>query len=249
MHELSLCQAILEHVEAARRRPTGAPRRTCASATSARSSPTRCCSRGRCSREGTELAGCELDDRARAGGRALPRVRRRDDARLAGPGLRHVREPRRRAASAATSSSWPGSTSRRRCADGPLPPPRRRHRARARRPRRTTTTTATSATTAGTPTPGVSRVAVLESILSENDRVADANRRRPRRAAACGRSTSCPRPGAGKTTLLKRTLVALGDERAHRRARGRHRHQPRRRRARRPRRRDLAREHERRLRR
>ena len=58
---------------------------------------------------------------------------------------------------------------------------------------------------------GVSRVAVLESILSENDRVADANR-----AELLGHGVwsvnVMSSPGAGKTTLLKRTLDALRDE-------------------------------------
>jgi hydrogenase nickel incorporation protein HypB len=58
---------------------------------------------------------------------------------------------------------------------------------------------------------GVSRVAVLESILSENDRVADANQ-----AELLGHGVwsvnVMSSPGAGKTTLLKRTLGALGDE-------------------------------------
>ena len=58
---------------------------------------------------------------------------------------------------------------------------------------------------------GVSRVAVLESILSENDRVADANQ-----AELLGHGVwsvnVMSSPGAGKTTLLKRTLDALRDE-------------------------------------
>jgi hydrogenase nickel incorporation protein HypB len=58
---------------------------------------------------------------------------------------------------------------------------------------------------------GVSRVAVLESILSENDRVADANRihLEDHGVRAVNLMSS---PGAGKTTLLKRTLAALGEE-------------------------------------
>ena len=58
---------------------------------------------------------------------------------------------------------------------------------------------------------GVSRVAVLESILSENDRVADANRDdfERNRVRAVNVMSS---PGAGKTALLKRTLVALSDQ-------------------------------------
>jgi hydrogenase nickel incorporation protein HypB len=58
---------------------------------------------------------------------------------------------------------------------------------------------------------GTSRVAVLESILSENDRVADDNR-----AALAGAGVRAVNvmssPGAGKTALLKRTLAALGDQ-------------------------------------
>ncbi|MEO6318093.1 MAG: hydrogenase nickel incorporation protein HypB [Acidimicrobiales bacterium] len=63
----------------------------------------------------------------------------------------------------------------------------------------------------GYPETGVSRVAVLEQILSENDRVADANR-----AALVGGGVWAVNimssPGAGKTALLKRTLVALNEE-------------------------------------
>ncbi|MDP9075244.1 MAG: hydrogenase nickel incorporation protein HypB, partial [Actinomycetota bacterium] len=57
---------------------------------------------------------------------------------------------------------------------------------------------------------GSSRVSVLEDILSENDRVAEANRRD---FAAAGVRTInlMSSPGAGKTTLLKRTLAALGE--------------------------------------
>jgi hydrogenase nickel incorporation protein HypB len=55
------------------------------------------------------------------------------------------------------------------------------------------------------------RVAVLESILSENDRTADANRRAF--AAAGVRAVNLmSSPGAGKTTLLRRTLPALGED-------------------------------------
>jgi hydrogenase nickel incorporation protein HypB len=58
---------------------------------------------------------------------------------------------------------------------------------------------------------GVSRVAVLESILSENDRVAAANLADLR---GCGvwSVNVMSSPGAGKTALLKRTLVALRGE-------------------------------------
>jgi hydrogenase nickel incorporation protein HypB len=58
---------------------------------------------------------------------------------------------------------------------------------------------------------GSARVAVLESILSENDRVADRNRSdlATHGVRAVNLMSS---PGAGKTTLLKRTLVALGEE-------------------------------------
>ncbi len=60
----------------------------------------------------------------------------------------------------------------------------------------------------GYPESGTARVAVLESILSENDRVAAANR-----AALNSRGiwsvNVMSSPGAGKTTLLKRTLVGL----------------------------------------
>ncbi len=58
---------------------------------------------------------------------------------------------------------------------------------------------------------GVERVAVLEQILSENDRLALANRERL--AAAGVRSVNImSSPGAGKTTLLARTLPALVGE-------------------------------------
>lgn len=58
---------------------------------------------------------------------------------------------------------------------------------------------------------GTARVAVLESILAENDRVAAANR-----AALEGHGVRAVNvmssPGAGKTALLKRTLGALHGE-------------------------------------
>ncbi len=61
------------------------------------------------------------------------------------------------------------------------------------------------------PETGLSRVAVLESILCENDRVADANRRL---FAAAGLRVAnlMSSPGAGKTALLRRTIVELGSE-------------------------------------
>jgi hydrogenase nickel incorporation protein HypB len=58
---------------------------------------------------------------------------------------------------------------------------------------------------------GVSRVAVLEKILSENDRVADANRA-SLTAAGVRAVNLMSAPGAGKTTLLRRTIVALGEQ-------------------------------------
>ncbi|HEY5886927.1 MAG TPA: hydrogenase nickel incorporation protein HypB, partial [Acidimicrobiales bacterium] len=58
---------------------------------------------------------------------------------------------------------------------------------------------------------GVSWVAVLEKILSENDRVADANRA-ALRAAGVRTVNLMSGPGAGKTTLLRRTIVALGEQ-------------------------------------
>src|SRR5882762_2318816 len=57
---------------------------------------------------------------------------------------------------------------------------------------------------------GAARVMVLENILSENDRVADENRR-DLRAAGVRTVNLMSSPGAGKTTLLRRTLVALRD--------------------------------------
>ena len=57
---------------------------------------------------------------------------------------------------------------------------------------------------------GSARVAVLEDILSENDRVADANRHDFAHAGV--RTVNLmSSPGAGKTTLLKRTLAGLRD--------------------------------------
>jgi hydrogenase nickel incorporation protein HypB len=57
---------------------------------------------------------------------------------------------------------------------------------------------------------GAARVMVLENILSENDRVADENRR-DLRAAGVVTVNLMSSPGAGKTTLLRRTLVELRD--------------------------------------
>ena len=56
---------------------------------------------------------------------------------------------------------------------------------------------------------GTERVAVLETILAENDRTADENRAD---FAAAGVVTVnlMSSPGAGKTTLLKRTITTLG---------------------------------------
>ncbi|MGI8663553.1 MAG: hydrogenase nickel incorporation protein HypB [Acidimicrobiales bacterium] len=56
---------------------------------------------------------------------------------------------------------------------------------------------------------GTARVAVLESILSENDRVAEANRD-ALVAQGVWAVNVMSSPGAGKTQLLKRTLGALG---------------------------------------
>ncbi len=61
----------------------------------------------------------------------------------------------------------------------------------------------------GYPETGRSRVAVLESILSENDRVADANRRLFV-AAGLRAVNLMSSPGAGKTALLRRTITDLG---------------------------------------
>ncbi len=58
---------------------------------------------------------------------------------------------------------------------------------------------------------GVERVAVLEHILAENDRIADANRQA---FAQHGVRTVnlMSSPGAGKTALLQRTIPALGPD-------------------------------------
>jgi hydrogenase nickel incorporation protein HypB len=55
---------------------------------------------------------------------------------------------------------------------------------------------------------GAARVMVLENILSENDRVADENRR-DLQAAGVRTVNLMSSPGAGKTTLLQKTLEAL----------------------------------------
>ncbi len=56
---------------------------------------------------------------------------------------------------------------------------------------------------------GTIRVSILEDLLSENDRIADANRR-DLGAAGVRAVNLMSSPGAGKTTLLKRTLARLG---------------------------------------
>lgn len=63
----------------------------------------------------------------------------------------------------------------------------------------------------GYPETGVSRVAVLQSILSENDSVADANRASFLSHGICAVNVMSS-PGAGKTALLKRTLATLGEQ-------------------------------------
>jgi hydrogenase nickel incorporation protein HypB len=58
---------------------------------------------------------------------------------------------------------------------------------------------------------GTTRVTILENLLSENDRIADANGRAL--AAAGVRAVNLmSSPGAGKTTLLKKTLHKLGSQ-------------------------------------
>lgn len=56
------------------------------------------------------------------------------------------------------------------------------------------------------------RVYILETILDENDRVADANRRRLATAGVHSVNIMSS-PGAGKTTLLRRTLPKLAESR------------------------------------
>ena len=57
---------------------------------------------------------------------------------------------------------------------------------------------------------GANRIAVLERILDENDRVAAANRQ-ALQAHGVRTINLMSAPGAGKTTLLRRTLATLGD--------------------------------------
>jgi hydrogenase nickel incorporation protein HypB len=56
---------------------------------------------------------------------------------------------------------------------------------------------------------GATRISILENLLSENDRVADANGR-DLTAAGVRAVNLMSSPGAGKTTLLKHTLARLG---------------------------------------
>lgn len=63
----------------------------------------------------------------------------------------------------------------------------------------------------GYPVTGASRVAVLESILCENDRVAATNRS-DLAAAGVVSVNLMSSPGAGKTTLLRQTLERLHDQ-------------------------------------
>jgi hydrogenase nickel incorporation protein HypB len=56
---------------------------------------------------------------------------------------------------------------------------------------------------------GTMRIDILENLLSENDRVADANHSALERAGVRAINLMSS-PGAGKTTLLKRTLHELG---------------------------------------
>jgi hydrogenase nickel incorporation protein HypB len=60
----------------------------------------------------------------------------------------------------------------------------------------------------GYPETGTDRVAVLETILAENDRTADRNRSDFERAGVVTLNLMSS-PGAGKTTLLKRTIAEL----------------------------------------
>ena len=57
---------------------------------------------------------------------------------------------------------------------------------------------------------GANRIAVLERILDENDRVAAANRQ-ALQAHGVRTINLMSAPGAGKTTLLRRTLATVGD--------------------------------------
>lgn len=63
----------------------------------------------------------------------------------------------------------------------------------------------------GYPETGRARVEVLEDILSENDRVADANQKAFAEAGVRVVNIMSS-PGAGKTALLKRTLATLGTQ-------------------------------------
>ena len=100
-------------------------------------------------------------------------------------------------------------------ADGPLPPPPRRHRPRARPRTRhehdATTTHATSATTAATstPAPSGSRCSRTSSPRTTASPTATGPTSPP---PACVTVNLMSSPGAGKTTLLKRTLAALGEQ-------------------------------------
>ena len=122
------------------------------------------------------------------------------------PAARATTSPSCRARSSRSSPS----TSWRRSASGPLPPPRRRHRPRPRRrhprPRRPRHDDHGGHHDVGDHTgyaeTGVARVAVLEDILAENDRVAAANRA-DFAAAGVWSVNVMSSPGAGKTTLLQ----------------------------------------------
>ncbi len=63
----------------------------------------------------------------------------------------------------------------------------------------------------GYPETGTARVAVLEAILSENDRVAADNHNQFTDHAIWAVNVMSS-PGAGKTALLKRTLASLGED-------------------------------------
>jgi hydrogenase nickel incorporation protein HypB len=56
---------------------------------------------------------------------------------------------------------------------------------------------------------GQTRVKILESLLSENDQIADDNARRLAESGVCAVNLMSS-PGAGKTTLLRKTLEMLG---------------------------------------
>jgi hydrogenase nickel incorporation protein HypB len=57
---------------------------------------------------------------------------------------------------------------------------------------------------------GETRIAILENLLSENDRVADDNGKRLAASGVCAVNLMSS-PGAGKTTLLRKTLQILGE--------------------------------------